>query len=428
MGPGKRQSKKKVPPLPDYPERYSLPAVQTSLEYLRTHLQPQHRWIVNWEHVLSYEDAQFVVMIEQLVHLRKEWNVQIVDIMDFVSANGLSKPPKVGMFTTVPTQQQCEEKLRERCDICDFKLGVWGEESDEMPARECGMTANLSKGLGGGKDNSSSSSPNPDIDPEATELPVTTKCGHILGTDCLQSWVDTGHSTCPTCRTALYTPELCLPAMIRPHYRACTDMLDTIEKMDAKIDRHLLAGPKVVHDQQFLNLLSKMERTSLVGLGTLEKMMETVQIEASMLDAQPQSPTNPTDAQAGDVLGNVMGDGLGNIPANPTTHTLMDLILDPLGPSDDLRAALHAGGEALAQLQDAPVSLENLMAALDASRQVTAHLLQNALAVPAPPGSDQQNNDEDGSVDAMEGVDSDGAADGHLEDMPELEEAPDEVL
>jgi hypothetical protein len=68
------------------------------------------------------------------------------------------------------------------------------------------------------------------------------------------------------------------------------------------------------------------------------------------------------------------------------------------------------------------------MAALDASRQVTAHLLQNALAVPAPPGSDQQNNDEDGSVDAMEGVDSDGAADGHLEDMPELEEAPDEVL
>ncbi|KAF2659997.1 hypothetical protein K491DRAFT_688595 [Lophiostoma macrostomum CBS 122681] len=361
-------------PLPDYPQRYNLPEAQTSLEHLRAHLHPQNQWIVNWEHALSHEDAVFIVKTEQLMHLRAQWNSHIVDIMDFVNANGLSEPPKVAQFTTEATQKQCKEKSRERCDICDFQLGGWKEEEcEEKRADTLEKTASmqmecLPKGSGERTSNDNLSAcptSEPEHSSEATELPVLTRCGHILGTSCLQSWVNSGHATCPTCRTALYTPELCLPAMIRPHYRACVDMLDAVEKMDASIDRHLLAGPKVVHGDRFPSLSLRMESTSLIGIGTLEKMMETVQIQASLLDVQPQ-PQPPAAAQANDQPGEAAS--------------------DPEGAAMDIAIA----------------SVENVFMGVPSAEEL------GVVFVPSDPN--QQNADEDEPMSSVENLENDVAA------------------
>lgn len=229
-------------------------------DFLLQNLDRDLKWLVDWTVVPSWEMAVFITHVDNLMGLRRDWDNMLTDIMDFVAANGLKNVPKVHQFTTLTTEEamrfQTEDGDKATCDICGYTFGT--EQSEE----------------------------------NMTEPAVKTRCGHVLGSACLQNWVDSGHATCPSCRQAMYGMELALPPAVMHHYNAVIHALKLSKRMDKALDTYLLQGNKEVHDANFTEFVHRLSAVGYRLHSQFATLYERIQIEASMLDVGGESSTD----------------------------------------------------------------------------------------------------------------------------------------
>jgi hypothetical protein len=100
---------------------------------------------------------------------------------------------------------------------------------------------------------------------EGAEVAVKTRCGHIIGKDCLQSWVDSWHAdgkqgvpTCPNCRTPLHNYIALLPSEMQPVMREWVAYARGDEELDKTVDGFLLGARETEIDGCYIALLGSM--------------------------------------------------------------------------------------------------------------------------------------------------------------------------
>jgi hypothetical protein len=246
--------------LPVYIAQGRYTPLNLNRDVLFANLSKKSKWLVDETVIPTYEMHVFLTHIANVMDLEGTWNKTLTDIMDFVTANKMASTPQIALFTTPATDEakaKCKDEGEDwTCDICSFTFDYAHDEE-----------------LG-------------------TEPAVKTRCGHILGSHCLQSWVNSGHSTCPSCRQSMFDMDLVLPEVVRPNYILVINGLLQIKALDEQIDGYLAMGHRErfeTGDNAFLGLVSTL---SLVGRrvhSTFEDMYEQIQVAASILDAAPSS-------------------------------------------------------------------------------------------------------------------------------------------
>jgi len=74
---------------------------------------------------------------------------------------------------------------------------------------------------------------------------VTTKCGHLFHEDCIQSWLETGKTTCPKCRRKISKKKL-----IRLFLSSCDEQSEIQESTRKKIKRKRKEGFEAKNDNE----------------------------------------------------------------------------------------------------------------------------------------------------------------------------------
>ncbi|KAF2865794.1 hypothetical protein BDV95DRAFT_623551 [Massariosphaeria phaeospora] len=146
-------------------------------------------------------------------------------VIDYCRSHG-SRTHELRDYATPCTDEaRSLAKPDSRCYVCHFSYGA--EYSDEL----------------------------------MTEPAVKTACGHIIGEVCLGEWVMDGNSTCPYCRTVLFSEEqggnlANWPERTRLKWTEYVSAFEEFGVYDAQIDWYLLEyQPAITHDKEFLDLL-----------------------------------------------------------------------------------------------------------------------------------------------------------------------------
>lgn len=95
-------------------------------------------------------------------------------------------------------------------------------------------------------------------DEDVIELAVKSICNHVHGKNCLETWVKSGHESCPLCRQHLFTFDRVLSEKGHSLYQELLAVNTECEEFDERIDTFLYEGRRDTHGLGFAHLLEKL--------------------------------------------------------------------------------------------------------------------------------------------------------------------------
>jgi hypothetical protein len=191
------------------------------MDRLRSELPAKHHWLLQ-ELPQDFVWRAFLTLVRLCMTLTKHHLEQYID--DRMEYYGVDKAnaPSVEVFTTPHTEKASSDDEVTECRICQCDF------SHEKP------------------------------DEEDTEAAVKLPCNHLLGKECLQNWVNSGHNTCPYCMRELFGYGFTLPLAIREGYPLLLGVIESVQDLDQDIDKMLQGGFVQFPDAEFGRVLHAM--------------------------------------------------------------------------------------------------------------------------------------------------------------------------
>ncbi|KAF2646749.1 hypothetical protein P280DRAFT_525762 [Massarina eburnea CBS 473.64] len=219
------------------------------------------------EEFISLEWEIFIRLVGYLTFVRLELDHIIDDCLDVAeSRDSLGPPPLLHEYTT-PCLDEVLKKFKETgeeealvCPVCfdsfpraRLTLGH-GDRKVEPNNPACNhyvsdeYLASFPPGT-----------PCHECNGSRVEQPLRTRCGHVLGQDCLTTWIGADDNlTCPHCRGDLYGPEMHLPRVAKIQVARMQEVIRQCEGLDEGVDRFLAMGRDITHNFSFGFLLFKL--------------------------------------------------------------------------------------------------------------------------------------------------------------------------
>jgi len=113
---------------------------------------------------------------------------------------------------------------------------------------------------------------------QEAEHPVRTKCGHIMGSECIKTWVQTpghNHGRCPKCRNELF--ESVLDKIPKHMVKSTMQLVENrrrIMALDEEVNRFLLMGKLKTYDPKMGQILHELNDIVEVHKAVREKIMQ----------------------------------------------------------------------------------------------------------------------------------------------------------
>jgi hypothetical protein len=210
------------------PSRYGFDNTYAEVHVVRQRLSAGRKWLVSMK-VLPVELHFLMVIFTDIVVRLEDSKV----LLDYFLEKGPDSVVKVEDVTTPWTKEVGEG---EECCICRYTFGP--EYSDE----------------------------------NITEPAVKTVCGHVLGTQCVQQWIE-GHNTCPVCRQPLFGLERSLPAAVQPLYHSLKKREAEFRRLEPIADEYFLREPSTCYGKRMGRLLEDFWKLSEIIYNTVVKMI-----------------------------------------------------------------------------------------------------------------------------------------------------------
>lgn len=208
--------------------QHQYPPPEHSIAFLRQNLGQNHAWLLDFGALLTYETSKLVAAIGKQTAMVVYWPEKSAALHGLAVKRGHLQV-RVQDITTNATQGKLEDG-NGNCHVCfeEFSLGI--------------------------------------------EQAVVPCCGHVVGADCLQVWLNGGGSTCTHCRQQICSTDE-IPRCYRQEHAEYENVLRSLQAHDRDSDLFLREGNFEIHSERFADHLNEMFRLIEENKEILDSML-----------------------------------------------------------------------------------------------------------------------------------------------------------